>query len=136
MRRCTSARDRRFRADFRYCHLLSSVKRLFKLSRHERPSGSLLAFAPDDVSIRILSITERPSLFPHSFIRSTNNVPRGSPANYGSTTDLPCSTCISERSGSPHFAGGASFTMGYWSEPIPGRTPFGSSLSASLACLA
>ena len=128
--------DRRFSADFRYCHLLSSVKRFFKLSRHERPRRSLLAFARDDVSIRILSITERPSLFPHSFTRSNNSVPYGSPAINGNTTGLPCSTCISERGGPLYFAGGTTFTMDYWIEPILARTPFGSSLAASLACLA
>lgn len=84
----------------------------------------------------IPSITERRSLFPQSFTRSTNSVPCGSPAVSGDTTGLPCSTCISERVGSLLFAGGATSTMVYSAKTIPDCLPFGSSLSALLACSA
>lgn len=58
--------DTHLNSVFRYCHLLSFVKRFFWLSRHEGPCGSLLAFAPSDIPTRIISITERPWLSPHS----------------------------------------------------------------------
>jgi hypothetical protein len=45
------------------------------VSRDERPKGSLLAFAPDNVSIRILTITVRHSLFPLSSTRITITFP-------------------------------------------------------------
>jgi len=58
-------------------------------------------------------IFQRPSLFPHSFTRSTNSLLYSSPAETGSATGLPCSTWISERVGLLDFAGGTTSTRGY-----------------------
>src|SRR5438876_3495403 len=58
-------------------HLLSFLSRLVKCSRHDRPRGSLPAFACDDVATTIPSITEGPSLFPPSFTRSLIGAPCG-----------------------------------------------------------
>jgi hypothetical protein len=46
----------------------------------ERPVGSLPAFAWDDVSTPIRTITARRSLSPTSHTRTANSVPYGSPA--------------------------------------------------------
>jgi len=56
VRRRTSAR-RCLRIGCEHCHLLPPVQRLIRLFRHGRPCGSLLAFAPDDLSICIHPIT-------------------------------------------------------------------------------
>ncbi len=56
-------------------HLLFLLSRFLKCFRHERPGGSLLAFAWDDVTIPIPPIAEGHSLFPPSFTR----YPIGSP---------------------------------------------------------
>src|SRR5713226_851892 len=55
----------------------SSLSRLVKGSRHERPCGSLPAFAWGDVAAPILSITEGRSLSPHSFTRCPIDAPCG-----------------------------------------------------------
>jgi len=92
------------------------------------------AFASDDVAVGILPITGRPSLFPCSYTRNANNVPCGSPALGGNVTGLPCSTWVSERVGSFLFAGGVPSMMVQHTKTMPCRLPFGSSLSAHLAC--
>src|SRR5258708_31504860 len=56
-------------------HLLSFLSRSVKCSRHERPRGSLPAFACGAVATTIPPITGGPSLFPHSFTRSLIGVP-------------------------------------------------------------
>ena len=45
-------------------HLHHLLYRFFRDSRAETPQGSLLAFAPGDITTRIRSITDRRSLFP------------------------------------------------------------------------
>src|ERR1700693_96565 len=58
-------------------HLPSFLRRLVKFSRHERPRGSLPAFACGNVATTIPSITVGPSLFPRSFTRSLIGAPCG-----------------------------------------------------------
>src|SRR5215211_711142 len=73
------------------------LERFSKLSRHERPLGSLLPFGPGDVATRIRPITGRRSLFPLSSARTLDSVPYGSPAGEtGEDTGLPRSTSLTE----------------------------------------
>ena len=55
----------------------SSLGRLVKSSRDERPSGSLHVFMSGDVAPSIRPITGRLSLFPHSFTRHPFGLPYG-----------------------------------------------------------
>jgi hypothetical protein len=58
-------------------HLLSFLSRLVKFSRHERPCGSLPAFARGDITPTIPPVTGWPSLFPPSFTRYLIGAPCG-----------------------------------------------------------
>ena len=58
-------------------HLLFLLGRFLKCSRHERPGGSLPAFARDDLSIPIPSVTEGRLLFPPSATRCPIGSPYG-----------------------------------------------------------
>jgi hypothetical protein len=59
------------------------VSRLTKLSCDGRPGGSLLAFAPGDVTTRIRTITARPLLSPPSSTRTVVRGPYGPPSQMG-----------------------------------------------------
>ncbi|UWW97635.1 MAG: hypothetical protein NMK33_06195 (plasmid) [Candidatus Cardinium sp.] len=63
-----------------------------KVSCHEGPSGSLLAFAWVDLANPIHAVTEWRSLSPLSFTCMLNSFPYGLPAfDKGEHTGLPCS---------------------------------------------
>jgi hypothetical protein len=69
-------------------HLLSLLDRFFKLSRDERPGGSLHAFALGMTLSCLLQTGFR--FFHHSSARHPNGSPYGFPAHIGKTTGLPC----------------------------------------------
>jgi len=69
----------------------SSLGRLVKGSRDERPCGSLHVFTWGDVAPSIRPITERLSLFPHSFTRHPFGLLTVSYPMLGKMTGLPCS---------------------------------------------
>jgi hypothetical protein len=116
--------------------LLSPFPRRFhKFSRNERPVGRGLTFVPGDVETRIRPITGRPSLFPTSQARTSVSFPHGSPSLTGEDTGLPRSapevsaglgTCCRPGSAVDHEVAPLN--------PPPASVPFGSSLSATLAC--
>jgi len=71
---------------------LSEDQGLSQPSCDERPGGSRLAFAPDNIATRIPAITAGHSLSPPSHTRTANSAPCGLPAlkgqRYGLTTFL------------------------------------------------
>jgi hypothetical protein len=76
------------------CHLPALLRRLAKFFRDGRPGGSLLAFAPGNVTARIQTITVWHSLAPPSSTRIA--IERTLQRDYpdGSNTGLPCSACV------------------------------------------
>jgi hypothetical protein len=83
---------------------------------------------------RIPPFTGRHSLFPPSSAHKAISVPHGAPAVAGSLLGLPCFASVSERVGPFLFADGNLSTMACVFRDHPHRIPFGSSLSARLAC--
>ena len=74
---------------------------------------------PGDVAARILPVTERRSLSPHSFTHRANSVPCGSPAVTGSTMGLPSSTRISGWVGPVLYTGGIVSMRSHTTKPLP-----------------
>jgi hypothetical protein len=114
---------------------LPRLRWICTLSRKEAPVGRGLTFVPGDVETRIRPITGRPSLLPTSQARTSISSPYGSPALAGKDTGLPRSasevcaglgTCCRPESSVDHEVAPLN--------PPSRSVPFGSSLSATLAC--
>jgi hypothetical protein len=128
--RCTSVRTVGFPRLRRPPHLPSSSSRFLRVSRHGRPCGSGLAFAPGNVATRIRSITERPSLSPLSSTRCAISLPCGWPAVAGGVSGLPCSAYITSSGVGPActpvivlsvcsaLKGGATDHLPFWFKPV------------------
>src|SRR5258705_4421641 len=111
-----------------------------RFSRDGTPEGSQPAFAvrgcrPWADSPFIRSITERPSLPPSSLLRCLISVLYSPPSLAGRQRGY--FVHLLDRSGvrSCLSAGGASSATGVIGAPVPDHVPFGSSLTASWACL-
>jgi hypothetical protein len=114
---------------------LSPFKVFSIRSRKKAPVGRGLTFVPGNVETRIRPITGRPSLLPTSQARTSISSPCGSPSLAGEDTGLPRSapevstglgTCCRPGSAVDHEVAPLN--------PPPASVPFGSSLSATLAC--
>jgi hypothetical protein len=115
--------------------LLFPFKVFSILSREKAPVGRGLTFVPGNVETRIRPITGRHSLLPTSQARTSISSPCGSPSLAGEDTGLPRSapevcaglgTCCRPGSAVDHEVAPLN--------PPPASVPFGSSLSATLAC--
>lgn len=116
-------------------HLLSSPQGSCRLSRDERPVGSLPTFVSGNISTRIHAITARHSLSPTSFTHSANSFPCGRPAQGAARWAYPVP--LSQRDGD-----GSLFTPATQCSACvhnrlsaPDRIAFALSLTASLAGL-
>src|ERR1044071_664017 len=108
--------------------------RIYTLSCQERPVGRGLTFVPGNVKTRVRPVTGRHSLLPTSQARTSHRSPCGSPALAGGDTGLPRSasevcaglgTCCRPGSTIDHEMAPLN--------PPPASSPFGLSLSATLA---
>jgi hypothetical protein len=105
--------------------LLFPLRKFFKLSRHERPAGSL----------PIRPITGRHLLSPASSARTVIGLPCGWLCRVsGGGTGLPCSVFSTRRVGFRLFPGSFCVRVFPYVRGTASRLPFGSGLSASLAC--
>ena len=98
-------------ADLCRDHLLSRLKRFFKLSCNEPPVGRLLPFGSGNVETRIHSITEWRSLLPTSQSRIPKSAPYGftCPNFSGRGYRVSAFRIIDPMSnlGAPYYAGGS-----------------------------
>ena len=119
------------------CHLPCLLGRFGNLSRAERPEGSRLAFARDDVACAQSLSSLLPAglrlLPPPLPARLSAPLTRCFPFA-GNPTGLPCSACVPEWGRSALFADSVLVTTGVSLAPRPCCIPFGPSLSAPLAC--
>jgi hypothetical protein len=126
-------------------HLLSFLQRFHRLSRNRTPAGVILPpagrqlpFGPGKFRTRIRSITDRPSLLPASCARTSNSVPCGFTCRKpsGEDTGFPRSAQLPITSdlGLPSIPAVQHSRMGSYETHNLTATPFGPSLTASLAC--
>ena len=135
----TSVTRRRPHQQASCCHLLCLLSQLLRRSRAETPEGSQPAFAEGDLTRRlnpfIRPLTGRHSLPPSSSTRNPVSVPCGllslSREGYGLTT---FHGCIKDGLGSACSPVARQRRQGKGNTPALGHSPFGSSLSAPLAC--
>jgi hypothetical protein len=135
----TSVTRRRLHQQASCRHLLCLPSQLLRRSRAETPEGSQPAFAEGDLTRRL---NPYPSDYGTAFASSLLPLPATPSAylaacfplgreGYGLTT---FHGCIKDGLGSAFPPVAPTATAGEGGAPAPGHLPFGSSLSASLAC--
>ena len=116
----------------------SSLQRFSRLSRDERPVGRGPTFVSGNVQTRIRPITGRPSLFPTSQTRTAIGVPHGTLSQPEGQKRYGVSTFRSKKYaglGACYRPGGHGSRARSNKTLLPPPIPFGSSVSATFACL-
>jgi hypothetical protein len=112
------------------------LSRPYNSFRDQRPGGSGLTFVQGYVATPIRPITGRHLLIPPSFTRVPNSSLRREPAHEGQGFGFTLFRSNNIRDEDPAFApGGAKISVSLSATRQLGHIPFGSSLSATLACI-